>query len=205
VPTLKPGPWPLRRVNIRRARQPDIRRITPIIRLHRRHRSVGCLRADIPIMSRWGPGPQACASARRALSLGRPGGRYRRRITGLPSGATGGPAPQRRAAPAEGRGQLAPGSRRSVARECGARHMVLGGMYRRSRHNMGQPTLWPSGSWRASEASVEVRSSSPGPEPAPGPGRVPRRREGVIERHSRPDPPPSPSGPLRALGVRPDS
>ena len=48
-----------------------------IICFHRRHGSGGCLRADIPVMSRWGPGSRACASARRALSPGRPGARYR--------------------------------------------------------------------------------------------------------------------------------
>jgi hypothetical protein len=82
--------WPSRKVNGRWGLSNVKLYRSPIICLHRRHRSVGCLHTDIPIMSRWGPGPQACASARRALSLGRPGGRYRRRITGLPSGQPAG-------------------------------------------------------------------------------------------------------------------
>ena len=76
---------------------------------------VGCLRADVPIMSRWGPGLRACASARRALSPGRPGARCRpnnHRFAFWEQPAAR--HPQRRAAPAEWHGQLAPGSRRSV-------------------------------------------------------------------------------------------
>src|SRR5215470_13368286 len=48
----------------------------PIICFHRPRKSVGCLRADLPIMSRWGPDPRACDGAR--VRLGRFSGDGRR-------------------------------------------------------------------------------------------------------------------------------